>query len=313
MTFFEPGVGNNSKTKTRISQFLPMGATGTGGPWTTWQAAPDETMAYIICVGGGGSGAGGFTGAAGAIRGGGGGGGAAGQTRVLVPLMFLPKTLYIQPGLGGASVAASTNGNPGNLSYVSVAPNTTSQNIVVQSGGVRASNTVATAGTALAAGAGGSAETVSSSSICMQSQWGIQQFLAGKVGAAAGAVTGAAGLSNALFTTGGTNGGAGGASTSAANGEFAGGAQGGVGNYPSIPGGVSGGNPGHGSSGYGSINEQILPYGGSGGAAGGAAGTTAGNGGGGGFPGGGGGGGGGGVTGGRGGKGGDGCVWIISW
>lgn len=311
--YLEPGIGNNSKTKARVSKFVPAGATGTGGPFQTWQPDPDETMAYIICIGGGGSGAGGFTGAAGAIRGGGGGGGAAGQTRALIPLMFLPKTLYIQPGQGGAGVAASTNGNSGNLSYVSVAPNVTAANIVVQSGAAKASNTVATAGTVAAAGAGGTAETISTVLLCMQSQWGITQFLAGKVGAAAGAVTGAAGLANTLFTAGCSNGGAGGASTSAANGEFAGGAQTGAGIYPTIVGGISGGNPGHGASGYGSQFEQILPYGGAGGAAGGAALSVAGNGADGGFPGGGGGGGGGGVTGGRGGKGGDGTVIIISW
>lgn len=311
--FIEPGLGNNSKTKARVSQFLPMGATGTGGPWQTWQAEPDETMAYFIVVGGGGSGAGGFTGAIGGIRGGGGGGGAAGQTRGLIPLMTLPKTLYIQPGLGGAGVAASTVGNPGQLSYVCVAPNTTAANVVIQSGAARASNTAATAGTGAAAGAGGSAETISTVILCMQAQWGMLQFLAGKVGAAGGAVTGAAGLANTLFTTGCSNGGAGGGSTPAANTDFAGGAQTGAGIYPTIVGGTSGGNPGHGSGGYGIMFDQLVPYGGAGGATGGPALSVAGNGGDGGFPGGGGGGGGGGVTGGRGGKGGDGVVYIISW
>jgi len=311
--FIEPGAGDNRKTKSRVITFLPMGATGTGGPWQTWQAEPDETMAYFLVVGGGGSGAGGFQGAAGAIRGGGGGGGSAGQTRGLIPLMTLPKTLYVQPGLGGAGVAASTVGQPGNLSYVCVAPNVTAANIVIVSGAARASNTAATAGTVAAAGAGGSAETISTVTLCMQGQWGLLQFLAGKVGAAAGAVTGAAGLANTLFTAGCSNGGAGGASTSAANGEFAGGAQTGAGIYPTITGGISGGNPGHGAGGYESIFDQIVPYGGAGGAAGGAALSTAGNGGKGAFPGGGGGGGGGGVTGGRGGQGGDGMVVIISW
>jgi len=311
--YFEPGIGDSSKTKARVSKFLPLGATGTSSPWQTWQAEPDETMAYFVVIGGGGSGAGGFTGAAGAIRGGGGGGGAAGQTRALIPLMTLPKTLYIQPGQGGAGVAASTNGNAGNLSYVSVAPNVTAANIVIQSGAARASNTVATAGTVAAAGAGGTAETISTVLLCMQGQWGILQFLAGKVGAAAGAVTGAVGLANTLFTTGCSNGGAGGASTSAANGEFAGGAQTGAGIYPTMVGGTSGGNPGHGSGGYGIMFDQIVPYGGAGGAAGGAALSVAGNGADGGFPGGGGGGGGGGVTGGNGGKGGDGTIIIISW
>jgi hypothetical protein len=311
--YLEGGQNDNGRTKARVSKFYALGATGTASAWQTWEAIPDETMAYMIIIGGGGSGAGGFTGAAGAIRGGGGGGGAAGQTRGLIPLMFLPKKLYIQPGQGGAGVAASTNGNSGNLSYVSIGPNITAANIVMQSGAAKASNTVATAGTVAAAGAGGTAETISTVILCMQGQWGILQFLAGKIGAAAGAVTGAVGLANVLFTTGCSNGGAGGASTPAGNTEFAGGAQTGAGIYTTIVGGVSGGNPGHGSGGYDTQWDAIVPYGGAGGAAGGAALSTAGDGGNGGFPGGGGGGGGGGVTGGRGGKGGDGLVVIISW
>ena len=148
--YIEPGDNSLNRTRNRVSMFTTMGG-AVGTSWQTWQPNPDETMAYIICVGGGGSGAGGFTGSAGAIRCGGGGGGAAGQTRCLIPLMFLPKILYISPGAGGASVAPSSNGTAGTLSYVSVAPNTTAANIVVQSGAARASNTVATAG-----GTGGS-------------------------------------------------------------------------------------------------------------------------------------------------------------
>lgn len=310
--YIEPGDNSNNRTRNRVSMFTTMGG-AVGTSWQTWQPNPDETMAYIICVGGGGSGAGGFTGSAGAIRGGGGGGGAAGQTRCIIPLMFLPKILYISPGAGGASVAASTNGNPGTLSYVCVAPNTTAANVIVQSGAARASNTVATAGSGTTAGAGGTAETISTVLLCVVGQWGLLQFLAGKAGAAAGAVTGAAGGSNTLYTVGCSNGGAGGASTPAANTNFAGGAQTGAGIWPTMPGGTAGGNPGSGATGYNNMFEMILPYGGTGGGTGGTALTVAGNGGDGGFPGGGGGGGGGGVTGGRGGKGGDGCVWIISW
>ena len=89
MSYLEPGENNNNRTKARVSKFYALGATGTASAWQTWEAMPDETMAYMVVIGGGGSGAGGFTGAAGAIRGGGGGGGAAGQTRGLIPLMFL--------------------------------------------------------------------------------------------------------------------------------------------------------------------------------------------------------------------------------
>lgn len=311
MAFLEIGEPVDRKQHTRVSTFLPLGTTGVAGPWSTWQSLPNETMCYILCIGGGGSGAGGFTGAAGAIRGGGGGGGSGAIARATIPLFSLPKILYIQPGQGGASVAASTAGNTGNLSYVCVQPNVTAANVVMQSGAAKA--TAAGAGTVTTAGAGGAAETISTVLLCILSQFGVSSFLAGKVGAAAGAVTGAVGVANVLLTASQMNGGSGGASTPAGNTEFAGGAQTGAGIFPTIAGGTSGGNPGHGMGGNISMYEMMFGYGGSGGAAGGGAGTVAGSGGDGSFPGGGGGGGGGGVTGGRGGKGGDGVVVIISW
>jgi hypothetical protein len=307
--FLDPGETTDRKTKSRVSVFY-----ANGGSWSTWQAQPDETMMCCTVIGSGGSGAGGFTGAAGAIRGGGGGGGSGAITRGIIPIWSLARTLYIQVGTGGSAVAASTNGNVGQRSFISQAPNTTAANLVVASGAAAA--TAATAGTVLAAGAGGAAETISNVLICVLSQFGITQFIAGKVGAAAGAVTGAVGVANVLLSASQMNGGAGGASTSAVDGEFAGGAQTGAGLYPTIAGGTSGGNPGPGSGGYSVFDtpdRAALGYGGAGGSAGGAAGQVAGQGGGGAFPGGGGGGGGGGTTGGAGGKGGDGVVVIVSW
>ena len=307
--FLDPGETTDRKTKARVSVFY-----ANGGSWSTWQAQPDETMMCCTVIGSGGSGAGGFTGAAGAIRGGGGGGGSGAVARGIIPIWSLAKTLYIQVGTGGAAVAASTNGNVGQRSFISQAPNTTAANLVMASGAAAA--TAATAGTVAAAGAGGAAETISTVLICILSQFGITQFIAGKIGAAGGAVTGQAGLANTLLTSSQMCGGAGGGSTPAANTEFAGGQQIGAGLYTTISGGIVSGNPGHGSGGYAILDttdRAALGYGGAGGSTGGAAATTAGNGGNGSFPGGGGGGGGGGVTGGGGGPGGDGLVVIVSW
>lgn len=306
--FLEPGDSSRVRSKARQELFLPNGLS-----WSTWNALPDETMAFFLVVGGGGSGAGGMTGAIGTVRGGGGGGGSGAVTRALIPLWSLPGTLYIQPGPGGSEVAAANNGSVGNRSFVSIQPNTTAANIVLASGAAAA--TAATAGSTGGSAAAGAAETIATDTICVLSNFGIKQYIAGKVGAIGGVVGGGAGSANTLLTASVMNGGAGGGTTPAANTEFAGGAQTGAGIFPSITGGTAGGNPGPGSGGWSmfGLATGVLGYGGAGGGTGGAAATVGGNGGAGGFPGGGGGGGGGGVTGGRGGRGGDGCVLIISW
>lgn len=307
MSFLEPGESTDRKSKTRQVLF-----TGGGGTFATWNALPDETMAYFLVIGSGGGGAGGFTGAAGGVRGGGGGGGSGAIARGLIPLWSLPGTLYIQPGTGGLGGAASSNGAVGQRSYVSIAPNTTAANIVMQSGAAAA--TAATAGSAAGSAAAGAAETISTVTLCIRANFGITQFIAGKVGAVGGVVGGAAGSANTLLTASQMNGGAGGGTTPAANTDFTGGAQTGAGIFPSIAGVTAGLSPENASGGYSynGIFSGVLGYGGVGGGTSGASGVAA-RGGGGGFPGGGGGGGGGGVTGGAGGRGGDGCVLIVSW
>ena len=300
--FLEPGETTDRRKKCRISVFYPA-----GGTWATWNALPDETMAYFLVIGGGGSGGGGMTGATATERGGGGGGGSGAIARSLIPLMSLPSTLYIQAGRGGSEVAAATVGNAGERSFVSVAPNTTAANIVMVSGAAAAG--AGAAGSTGGSAAAGATETISTSTLCVWSNFGLQTFLAGKIGAIGGVVGGGAGAANTLFTASPMDGGAGGGTTPAANTDFAGGAQTGAGILPKIAGGATAG--GNGSGGYSWPLGIMHGYGGAGGGTNGAG--TAGNGGNGGFPGGGGGGGGGGITGGRGGRGGDGVVVIISW
>lgn len=310
MSYIEGGENELYKNTCRVSTFRPLQQRGSSiERWQTWQPTPQETMAYFLCIGGGGGGGGGFSGLTLTDRGGGGGGGSAGQTRGLIPLMFLPKILYISVAVGGAGGTAGVSGGTASRSYISVAPNSTAENRVMSSAGASNGATGGAAGTAAGASAGGNGEVAGAFTDQMVGQWGIFQFLAGKNGAAAGAL-GSAGGSNTLYTTGCSNGGSGGGSTTALNVAGAGGAQTGVGIWDSIPGGAVAG-PIDGSTGYNTRFEMILPYGGSGGASG----TTGigGNGGDGGFPGGGGGGGGGGTTGGAGGNGGDGIVMIISW
>jgi hypothetical protein len=286
-----------------------------GAQWEPWHKPRGATMLMLVALGSGAGGGGGQTAAAGAVRGGGGGGGSGAVARLIIPAFFLPDTLYVNVGKGGRGGAATTIGSAGLRTFVSVTPNSTinAANIVLQSGAAAA--LPGAAGATGGASAGGAAETISTLALCQLSTMGIASFIAGKVGAAAGAATGAAGGANTLLATSivPTSGGAGGGTTPAANTEFAGGAQTGVGVFPTLAGGLGGGNPGRGGmreNGVGLL--PWLTYGGAGGGTGGAAATLGGDGGNGGV-GSGGGGGGGGVTGGRGGDGGDGLVLIVSW
>ena len=280
-------------------------STGTGGSWQTWNRPRGKSMCSILVIGAGAGGGGGMSGASGTVRGGGAGGGSGAIARCIIPIYMLPDVLYVQVGVGGAGGAATVAGTAGQRSYISVAPNTTAANIVMQSGAAAATGGAAgsTGGSATA----GAAETISTVTLCILAQAGVLTFIAGKIGAIGGVVGGGVGASNTLLTSSFLCGGAGGGTTPAANTDFAGGTQTGAGIFPTIAGGVSGGAT-HASGGY-IIQRPFISYGGAGG---GTSQTTAGNGGNG-ATGSGGGGGGGGVTGGRGGKGGDGLVIIQCW
>lgn len=282
-----------------------------GSQFQLWRKPRNKHMIFAIAIGSGSGGGGGFTAAIGTVRGGGGGGASGAIARVLIPAMFVPDTLYVQVGRGGAGGAASGAGGAGARSYISIDPTVgTAAKTLLQSGAAAA--TGGAAGSAAGSAAAGVAETISTTALCILSNMGINQFIAGKIGSIGGVVGGGAGASNTILTSHVLNGGAGGGTTPAANTEFAGGAQTGAGLYPTIVGGTAGGNPGHGAGGSDTPLLRWLSYGGAGGGTGGAAGTVGGDGGGGGI-GSGGGGGGGGVTGGRGGRGGDGLVAIISF
>lgn len=119
--------------------------TATAG-FRTWMKPRGFSMALMVCIGGGAGGGGGGT----TLAGGGGGGGANTVTRVIIPLLFLPDTLYILVGAGGAGGTAGNAGTNGQRSYVTVYPNSSVFNIVCVAG----APTGGGAGTA-GAGAGG--------------------------------------------------------------------------------------------------------------------------------------------------------------
>lgn len=273
-----------------------------GGSFQTWNRPRGKSMVTMIVIGSGSGGGGGMTGLTATVRGGGGGGASGAIARCTIPMFFLPDLMYCQVGIGGAGGGATVNGTAGQRSYISIAPNTTAANIVMQSGAAAA--TGGTAGSVAGSAAAGVAETISTVALCLWANMGITTFIAGKIGAVGGVVGGGAGSANTILTTHPLNGGAGGGTTPAANTEFAGGAQTGASIFPTIAGGGT-----NTSGAGGSLMQPFMSYGGAGGGTGGAG--TAGNGGNGAI-GSGGGGGGGGITGGSGGRGGDGLIIIIS-
>lgn len=304
--------GNLPDSTNSDVQVFPGFASVAQGDWKMWHKPRGVSMLFAFMLGAGGSGGNGAVGAT-STAGGGGGGGSGGGGSLLIPAVLLPDVLYLCVGKGRIA------GN-GFQSYVCIAPNATTANIVLTCGvGNAASNAVAGAGGA--GGGGGGAMVIANMPLTVM---GLFQSWVGSNGTAGGnAVAGTA----FTVTAGGTPsspGTGGGGLPAANNAGTAGGAINGAGYITGLLGGTGGAvTPTSGSAG----NDGVRPYknlqwtlggtgGGSGGvAAGGASGGAGGLGGNGAY-GGGGGGGGGGFTGSAtatGGEGGDGLVIICAW
>jgi hypothetical protein len=284
--------------------------------WYTWRKPRGKSFAQFLCLAGGGGGGGGCGDAGGANKGGGGGGSSSAIARVMISLELLPDVLYVNVGRGGiggagGSSGSGTGGGNGVQSYISLQPNTTTSNLILQSGG--ATGLGGNPGTATNGGAATSFPAATTISTCPISGLGfnLPDFQGGDTGKAGGAHTGAIGAATAILTTGifvmGGSGGAG-----SASGDFAGGLCTAIANsYLSEQrpiGAAAGSNPG--SNGP-TLWKPMWFFGGLGG---GSSNTTTGGAGGYGSYGCGGGGGGAGVTvGGRGGDGGPGLVLISCW
>jgi hypothetical protein len=182
-------------------------AIGGSNFWQTWQKPRGAKMVSIMCIGGGGGGAQGGINTAGATPvPGGGGGGSSSITTGLFPTFLFPDILYIQVGLGGLGAPARTSiGNPsvaagnGGISYISVAPTSSANSLVLASG------TAGAIGASTSAGAiGGTVFTNTSFS-----SLGIIKSIDGAIGSDSSTTADAASitaLSNGL-TTGGAAGG----------------------------------------------------------------------------------------------------------
>lgn len=292
--------------------------------WQIWTKPTNAKFIYMVLIGGGGGGGAGASSNAGA--GGGGGGGCSAISRVYFHASFLPDRLYIQVGNGGRGGIApplTAAATAGGISYVSIQPNTTANNIIVASGAAGAGAGGA-GGAGAAPGTAGAAGTIYTASLLT----GLGSFvgIAGIIGQAGGggnATLASFNIGTAPYlipiTPGLGGGGISAAGTPNINGNIN---ENGI--FPKIPGGTS--SPTFGSDGSNgfcgfrpnSNSSTRLPFYSTGGAGGGAGGYGAviGSGGSGGFAGIGSGGGGGGgsffgsTNGGKGGNGGDGLVII---
>lgn len=101
------------------------GITGTSlvPQFQTWRKPRGIKWVYLLGVGGGASGGTGVN--TSTTSGGGAGGGSGSQTVVMIPAMFVPDTLYITCGIGGASqITSGVPGLNGTPTFVSIEANT---------------------------------------------------------------------------------------------------------------------------------------------------------------------------------------------
>ena len=203
------------------------------GSWETWNKPSGVKFVYFYVIGSGGAGGGGRTGVIN-TGGGGGGGGSSSISVGVFPAFLIPDTLYIQVGAGQNGAVANTGASSGVLSYVSIQPNTTTLNILMQSGNVSAGG--GGGGTSSLSGASGSLGTAWTFTNFPLAQCGIVSSINGQAGGTGG-TTSSAGVSVTpiLPITGGAGGG--GESSSASS--FVGGNIIGSGIFPTISGGTN--------------------------------------------------------------------------
>lgn len=287
--------------------------------WQTWTKPNGCSFVFMVLIAAGGGG--------GRVSSttGGGGGGAGGHTRLLIPALFLPETLFIWPGAGGlGATTTATSGANGQPSIVACEPYTSASNVAASStvGGYVLYQTGAGGGAGIS-GTAGTAGAIALSTDQSIASSGLWYSIAGQAGGAGAASTGASGTTVIAFTSGIITSSGGGGGHGAGNG---GGITASTGpfriNVPAVVGGASA------NKGWDGINlNQKIEYlmsrgdpiyfmGGGGGGGSSVAGTLGGFGGDASYGGGGGGGGGNSATAansGNGGDGGDGLIIIMAW
>lgn len=207
-----------------------------------WNKPNGVKFVNIFCLGSGGGGGAGSVNTASSARRGGGGGGSSGYTLGFFAASQLPDTLYLEVpsgGAGGVGGATVGNGGTGALAYVSVYPDNTSINILMQSGAAAAAG-------GSGGGNGGTGSTAWTGGIL--NNLGFVTVTAGQAGGNTAISALATDITPASITCGGPSGG----NTSTTN-PFMGGSVIGSGFLNTITGGALGASTtagGHGSGGY---------------------------------------------------------------
>lgn len=275
--------------------------------WQVFKKNKNAATLSIFCLGGGaGAGSGENNANPALVKNGSGGGGSSSYTVAVFPAQLLPDTMYIYVGLGGSGGTANATmaGQEGELSYVSITPNSK-----------LATDVVCISGTATAKGSlgatqlGGVGGTVATPTVANFLKLSTYYTVAGLQGGSGG-ITTTAGVSITALTSSVVTPGAGGGGSDATNGAD-GGTCWGRGGLPTAIGGDGNLNWGSGGT-HGTF--VLQPFCAQSGSGGGGRGNTTGSGGDGGngsFGCGGGGGGGGSTAQGGGGKGGDGGNGLI--
>ena len=162
-------------------QYFQGSSTVTLRQWQTWRKPRGARWIHLLGVGGGGGGGAGINTTT--TSGSGAGGSSGGQTSVMIPAMFVPDTLYIQAGAGGAGATTSGGlGTAGIITYVCIAPYTTiapAGTLLLATGGT-AGTVAATLDTGGGAPAAVAAATIAG--MCLAGR-GFFILLAGQAGA----------------------------------------------------------------------------------------------------------------------------------
>jgi len=203
---------SNIQTSQEDNRYVFTCSTGpqlTNNRMIIWNKPPGIIGLNILCIGGGGSGGCGATVTIG-TKAGAGGGGSGTITSVSILSRFIPETLYVRVGAGGASTT-SGNGLVGNDTIVSIAQDDSFDyyNIAIAFGGSAGFGTTSVGEVRGAAGAAVTAPTIQNMPIA---SCGTYSMIDGQAGERGGQLT----VGNTAFTMAGSilSGGAGGGSAS---------------------------------------------------------------------------------------------------
>jgi len=177
-----------------------------GNSWQIWNKPKNVKFIHILILGGGGGGGSGRTSVINSATGGG-GGGSSSITKAIYPSSLFPERIYIQVGQGGLGGAVGFAGNSGGITYLTAQPNTTSQNILMQSSDTGAGG--GGTGSSTVAGTFGTGATVWTFGNFIFGNLGIIESIAGSDGVSGGGIGGTTpSLTLTLPVSGGAGGGA---------------------------------------------------------------------------------------------------------